>query len=342
MDILRFINSKDIRKYLRDINYEFNSLEAAWLIYKCCDATINEKHEAWNELIKSMPDCKIEKRPNTVPQESLHTFLKQYMELEDKYVDEFLDEQHSDTFDGDKPYVYRLQYIYDDGSEYDQDEVFSCLDTLHETIMEEDVICLKCKKMQIDRVDKPPQVAYLTPSFEILKLDPVYIDDDAEEDLYLGVFDGLWFEFPTPFKRGDIAWVPYHNPTGDTCWSPFVITEVGLDYIENDKIKEDLRKHGDYSSMDARGYFMREDGSIFYESMWNYMSLEFYNEELTGSQRTLIALSNFIKGEIDTALFARAYHQILTNGYAEDSIPQDYLKSGLVLAGLCQADPGSY
>lgn len=82
MDILRFVNSKDIRKHLETIGYEFNSLETAWLIYQCRDATIDEKHKAWTELIEIMFDCKIEKRMNTVPQESLHAFLKSYMELE--------------------------------------------------------------------------------------------------------------------------------------------------------------------------------------------------------------------------------------------------------------------
>ncbi|MCR5636360.1 MAG: hypothetical protein K6F76_04185 [Clostridiales bacterium] len=68
--------------------------------------------------------------------------------------------------------------------------------------------------------------------------------------------------------------------------------------------------------------------------MSNYMDLEFYDKELTGAQRTLIAFSSFLKGEIDPALFARAYHQIITAGYAADSMPRDYLKSGLILAGL--------
>ena len=34
MDILRFINSRDIREHLKTIHYQFNSLEAAWLIYQ--------------------------------------------------------------------------------------------------------------------------------------------------------------------------------------------------------------------------------------------------------------------------------------------------------------------
>lgn len=68
------------------------------------------------------------------------------------------------------------------------------------------------------------------------------------------------------------------------------------------------------------------------------MDLEFYDKELTDSKRTLIALSNFLKDEIDPALFARAYHQIITAGYAENSIPLDYLKSGMILAGLSKPE----
>ncbi len=83
---------------------------------------------------------------------------------------------------------------------------------------------------------------------------------------------------------------------------------------------------------------MNEDGSIYGECMSNYMDLEFYDKELTDSKRTLIALSNFLKDKIDPALFARAYHQIITAGYAENSIPLDYLKSDMILAGLSKPE----
>ena len=80
--LLRFVNSKDIRNHLEAIDYQFNSLEAAWLIYKCRNAVIDEKHKAWRELIETMPDYAIPERNNTCPQESLHAFLKEYMEIE--------------------------------------------------------------------------------------------------------------------------------------------------------------------------------------------------------------------------------------------------------------------
>lgn len=337
MNILRFVNSKDIREHLGDIGYEFNSLEAAWLIYQCRDATIDEKHKAWDELIETMPDCPIEKRLNTVAQDSLHAFLRQYMELEDKYRNEFRDGKHADTFNNDKPFVYKFKYIYKDGTEYEWDTVFSCLDALHESTVEpeNDVISIQCTKMQIDRLNSQ-QIAYLTPSFDFLRIDPGRIDSNKERDLFCSVFDGLWFEFPTPFQKGDVVWDP-ERPEG-ICAGPFVTTGVCLDGIESDKTKENLRKNGDSSDMCAGGFFLNEDGGIYEECMSNYMNLEFYDKELTGPKRTLIALSNFLKDEIDPALFARAYHQIITAGYAENSIPLGYLKSGMILAGLSKQD----
>ena len=333
MGILRFINSKDIREYLREMGYAFNSLEAAWLIYQCRDATIDEKHKAWNELIETMPDCPIEERMNTVPQDSLHAFLRQYMELEDKYINEFCDEKHIDPFEDGKSFVYKFKYIYKDGTETEWDTVFSCLDALHETVMEpeDDVVSIRCAKMQIDRLNSQ-QIAYLTPSFEFLYLNPRRSDSDKEWDIFEGVFDGLWFEFPTPFQKGDIVWEP-NQPEG-SCAGPFVTTGVCLDGIESDKTKEWLRKNGDSSDMCAGGFFLNEDGSIYRECMSSYMNLEFYDKELTGSKRTLVALSNFLKNEIDPALFARAYHQIITAGYAEDSIPLDCLEFDRILAGV--------
>ena len=337
MDIFRFINSKDIRNHLKKIGYEFSSLEVAWLIYQCYDATIKEKHRAWNELIETMPDCTIEERLNTVSQESLHAFLKNYMALEDKYLNEFYDEKHADTFDDNKPFVFKFEYIYEDGSKYDWDTVFSRFDAIYENIMEPegDIVSIRCTKMQLDRLNTW-QIVYLTPSFDILRLDPGRIENDEESDIYWGVFEGLWFDFPTPFQKGDIVWNP-RTPDG-FCAGPFVTTGVCLDGIESERVKQNIRKGGDTSDMCAGGYFLNEDGSIYQECMSNYMDLEFYEKELTGAQRTLIALSSFLKGEIDPALFARAYHQIVTAGYADDSMPKDYLKSGLILAGLSKPE----
>ncbi len=49
MDITNFINSKDIREYHREIGYQYNALEAAWLVYQCDSITLEE------ELSKTVP-----------------------------------------------------------------------------------------------------------------------------------------------------------------------------------------------------------------------------------------------------------------------------------------------
>lgn len=339
MDILRFINSKDIRAHLERIGYKFDPLKAAWLIYQCRNATIAEKHAAWNELIEKMPDRKIEARRNTVPQESLHAFLKLYMALEDKYIADFCDEKHADAFDDDKPFVYKYRFTCGDGTRYDSDTVFSRFGVLQDFEAEpwEDVVSVECTKMQIDKPDKYPNAAYLTPSFDILRIDPGHIDDDDERDIYWGVFDGMWFDFPTPFKKGDIVWNP--NKPKESCeGGPFVVTAVCLEGIKSSKAKENCRKNGDFSDMCADGFFLNKDGSIYGETVWNYMDLEFYDKELSGTEKTLIALRNFIKGSIDPALFARAYHRIITAGYADESTPRDYTECGLRLAGLSEPE----
>lgn len=48
--------------------------------------------------------------------------------------------------------------------------------------------------------------------------------------------------------------------------------------------------------------------------------------------------NSILKGEIDPALFAGAYHQIITAGYAEKSMPLAYRKSGMILAGLLKPE----
>ena len=46
--ILQFVNSKDIREYLRTIDYQFNALEAAWLIWQSRNTTVEERHQDGN------------------------------------------------------------------------------------------------------------------------------------------------------------------------------------------------------------------------------------------------------------------------------------------------------
>lgn len=43
MNIYRFIQSKSVREHLEKINYTFSSLETAYIIWQCPDATLAER-----------------------------------------------------------------------------------------------------------------------------------------------------------------------------------------------------------------------------------------------------------------------------------------------------------
>ena len=87
--ILQFVNSKDIREHLQSIGYQFNALEASWLIWQSRNTTLQECHQAWERVIREYPDGLIEERMNTKPQPSLHGFLREYMEMENRYLEQF-------------------------------------------------------------------------------------------------------------------------------------------------------------------------------------------------------------------------------------------------------------
>ena len=84
MDVFSFINSRDIRDYLKQIEYRFNSLEVAWLIWQCRSMSYEDKKGAWQEVINTMTDCKVESRANVKGWDSLHSMLRQYISEMDR------------------------------------------------------------------------------------------------------------------------------------------------------------------------------------------------------------------------------------------------------------------
>ena len=90
MNYYRFLDSRDIRNHLENMEYPLSTPEAAYLVWQCHNATLEEKFTAWEEIAKIMPDCPIPRRPgmtDDVP--SVHQFLWDYMDLEKKRLEDF-------------------------------------------------------------------------------------------------------------------------------------------------------------------------------------------------------------------------------------------------------------
>lgn len=341
MDILKFINSCDIREHLKNIDYQFSALEAAWIIWKSKYTSLSEKHEAWTEIIQTMPNCEIESRPNTTPHPSLHRFLRELMAFECRCIDSVKSEEPYTVF------AYKYKLSEEDGWSGDHDclysELFSdfssclsaALDTCRGYSDTDDIShCqIRVQKSWFDGSGAYMDVA-TSQDGEITKIYNPGAMTEEEINLYEFGFDGMWFDFPNPFKRGDIIYNPGPLSSADfECdYGPCVLEEpIPLRHrVERWK----KSSGGDSSDMVVHGLFQRDDGTVFAECTANYMNFEYYRGKLDGKKRILMAISNYLKDEISLELLLNAYHVILAEEHAKAARPYNITTEGLKLAGI--------
>ena len=334
MDILRFVNSKAIREHLKKINYKFNTLEAAYLIYFCRSLTFEERHKAWKELINTMPDMApaeyFDKHWWEPYGDSIHSCLKQHMENEREILDEFLKIKNGaffvrmyDKYDKDYDiYVYpRFEYL--------MTNIDDTYDFINKFIKDDDEDVVHSYTICCQPNDSRKQF-YVTFNRDGDALTVEVAAEHQDKPSLDILLETMWFAFPTPFKRGDIV-IDNQRPESSQLWSgPFVFDETAAEWLTRRG-----KKGHDYTDMTANGWFQNEDGTIYGECMHDYMSLEYYPiKKIEGVQKVLLALSNRIKGEIDEELFANAYHSILLEEYVKRVRPYWITDEGLKFEGL--------
>lgn len=323
MNIYEFINSKDIREHCEKIGHTFNSVEAAFLIYQSQNHTLTEKHNAWKELIETMPDMVIEERFNCPHYDSLHDFLRQYMALEDKWLIAF--------FQTDGNWVYRFNTVvpYPDNShkgDYDFERITG--EQVYHSFTErlalekedwEDSQLFYVEKMRIctDSNNKYSKICIYTNNNGIpLEIDGIRnIMADAETELY-GSFEGMWIEVPTPFKKGNIVFVNLQNRGYMS--EQFVLTHLCTDKETEDEKRtvKRLLKIGDTTDMFAYGYCLSDtDGEIQPTSTCDYLNLEYFRGNMSGHRRVLKVIQDFYQNKQDIGSCMIAYHYILTEEY---------------------------
>lgn len=88
MDIYNYLNSIDVANHCRKIEHEFNAIEAAFIIEKCYRLSIKEKHDAFHELMETMPDMKLpDKLSDTFDDLDLFHCLKEKIRYENEMLD---------------------------------------------------------------------------------------------------------------------------------------------------------------------------------------------------------------------------------------------------------------
>ena len=320
MQIADFIDSKDIREHLKKIDYKFKSDEAAFVVWQSSNKSIEKKHEGYEWIINNMPDMNLKERvPRAyrgegeldVPEyHSLHNILKKHMETEKSILNLATENEDGAVF------LFKT-YSKGDLASFEDERLFQNIEAMTEAIEAEKkeygFDCLYLKKQWIfhDNTMQKPKYVWIKTNPDGIVFD--YRTSGILTELQWAVeyvLDEMWFDIPTPFQKGDVVCNSYCLGDHPELEEPFVLDTICYWGVED--IDDAKRRHA-WSSMDmtAYGYFPCEDGRIYKECMHNYLCLEYYRKNYENEKRILKALSNYIKGEIDTVLMLHAYDVIL-------------------------------
>lgn len=321
MDILQFINSRDIRAYLRKTGYVFGAMEAAYVVYQSQTATLEEKLAAWQEIADSEKEPIVLKprkyKANDEPYPTdLQSFLKTYIQTVRQIVDAFCTESSA---------VYTFRYKEKDTALHKTDWISDCKSYA------DFASCQKAAKKTTKLVKYTFHTIYKEESEEkhALLRDMAFLYQNEKQQfllpprslksffsvLHTEVFQDMWLDIPTPFRCGDI--VREIDPFCDTSahvlyyltlWDRNTLLEKGfpansslLQYA--DKNANFFQRVGGELAMCAHGCQFDENGNLEMDSgsrgFSNYLNLEYVNEKLSGSERLLYVLSGFFRGKLD-------------------------------------------
>ncbi len=87
MNILEFLNSKDVADYLRKINYRLSPMEQAYLVYYSQNHNFAEKKRAWQEIAEEFPQETYSCKNSVLKEMPLAQALNEYIALMERFVD---------------------------------------------------------------------------------------------------------------------------------------------------------------------------------------------------------------------------------------------------------------
>ncbi len=324
--LYEFIDSKAIREYLIELNYELKPVEAALIVWQSDYKTLNEKREAYKWIIENTADFKFNSR--YIEEElTFHELLSRYMEIQSLLLDAFME------VDTNAVYTYRL-YWEGDSDMSDGKGIFQSFSELKNAIKDDGYSSVIIEKKWISRDEKYPKTlnVFLRGDETVMNIIEFNFLPDDDEEIF-SVFDNeIWIDIPVPFKKGDI--LTFENGK----FSPQYVGPMVFDYLmqwnmEPERIKRNIECWG-IMDMIANGYFLSKD-RIYYECMHNYLKLDYYNGELTGEKRIFKALSSYLRGDIPVDLLMNSYHIIKTEeSLKDDRKYMNFLAETMGKAGL--------
>ena len=345
--IYDFFNSRDIADHCLKIGYHFTTIETAYIIWHSNHHTLTDKHRAWQEIIETLPDETF--RSNwDFDHHTLHSFLRTYMRLQNEFIKDFCTTKEAYI------YTYATKRKYEDY--YHPDDIFFtsyevCMKALKENELDDDPYD-EIAKVKITRhrlysssisfhdVQEQESIVFDK------QLQPIDIEPACEsegEKRFLSPSYGfyeMWVAIPTPFRKGNIVmdidvYLDYSQRH-----RPFILESIpywrsGADNGDAcaAEVERLLNLGVDWTDMQEGVYFQDNNGDIYWDHAFDYLDLEYYREELQGTERFLAAVSSAIKGKISTEELLRSHSIILMENYASEM--RRYFGNNLPLMRLC-------
>lgn len=306
----KFIKSRTVKSYFKEISYELSALEAVYVVSTNYYKSYQVERETWMDLIDCLPDTESETEEHG--DNRLKLVIQKYLASRDKELIDF----KKNTPDS----MYLLfgsednSIVFDDSSfigmysQYDD-----CIKMIKECSLEK----------SDDRTFDDRYISNFLPWYNRYGIQKQWVNEhNRYMTLYLdaeGVVESLWnnvqnpenklrdiysqdFEFPLPFKRGDI--VKYRTDRIDPGG---VLIFNG--YIEKDNSRSnDMNKNRIYSEC----LKVTESGRIHPIQLVNVLELDICVEKdpRTKSDKLGKALSQYLKNEIDFVEFLRIYDYV--------------------------------
>lgn len=296
MNILEFINSEDIAKYLKEIDYKFDSLQCAYIIFQNKRYNLYTKHAAWNDLMREMPDMLLPRRND----KSLFEFLQEYMMVEDELIEKFYETENSS---------YQCSYKVV-GEEFPPVKRRNLCD-LAEYIEENKDVSIRKTFMYENGTYGIIEVQF-NERGKVQKIIDTFSENGMTGDCIIKSmeFEKWNISFPLPFKKGDIVQCKRSD-------SNLYFVFDGLGFFDNSKFyyyepdyvtfPEEYQKEGN----ECFGYRCTETGQIIRCATSSILDMEYCRRENYMYMNRLNMVSDYITGKIDFLQLLTTYRSCI-------------------------------
>lgn len=300
MNVYEWVESPDVREHLEKIHYEFTLPEAFCVVRSNQRRALEEKIAAWEELLATMPDCPFSfesKSGEKIEIDSFHRSARKYIEELRNLLE--------DVCRKDEKGVYKVAAP----QRYKEGKGVALSEFLEENWKE-----FKGKSIlpsaKIWKGKRKCLFFYVNPQKQVIT-----IGNDHPLQQY-------WVPLPTPFRRGDILDIGLSTPVvleyiGS--WSEDELLENGLSPKIFDE-DEDKTTGTAYSLFKEKS---EDTPNMIEDILVCPLRLRYYRKPLEESETLLLAVSNYLKGNLTLDQMCMAYH-VLAKEWEARALRKDF------------------